>query len=142
MAHPFQDQIEQMQQQLRRQQEEFEQLRHRLDDVKATAMSKNRGVLVTVDSKGEVVDITFRSGAYRMMASAELSRILLDTIGAARRDARSKVIDQIAAIVPDMPIRDLVEHDMDFESLLAARIDMPDEVPADASAEMTRRAER
>ncbi len=128
MTSSFYDQIEKAQQELQRKQEEFAEVEQRLAGVQATATSKNRAITVTVDCHGEVVDIKFRTGAYRSMPGAELARLLIDTISAARSDAKNAVMDQFAAVLPDMPLRELMDGRLDFEELMRQRIGLPDEV--------------
>jgi DNA-binding protein YbaB len=129
MTSSFQDQIERQQEQLRRAQADMAEVHHRLAAVQATATSKNREITVTVDSRGELVDIKFRTRAYRSMAGAELSKLLRDTIAAARRDAKDAVMDEFAKVLPDMPIRELMTGDMDFGTLMRQRIDLPSDSP-------------
>ena len=106
MTSAFHDQIEQHYEQLRRKQAEMAEVQQRLASVQATATSKNRAITVVVDSRGELVDIQFRTRAYRSMAAKELSQMLRDTIAAARNDAKAALMDQFAKVLPDMPIRD------------------------------------
>jgi DNA-binding protein YbaB len=135
MTGPFHDQIEKRQEQLRRSQAELAEVQQRLAGVQATATSKNRAITVTVDSQGEVVDIKFRTGAYRLMPGAELSQLLMDTIAAARNDAKTAVIDQFASVLPDMPLRELMDGRLDFDTLMRQRIGLPDDL-ADESETM------
>jgi DNA-binding protein YbaB len=128
MTSPFYDQIEKRQEQLRRKQEEFAEVEQRLAGVKATATSKNRAVTITVDCHGEIVEIKFRTGAYRSMPGAELARLLMDTIAEARNDAKEAVMDQFAAVLPDMPLRELMDGRMDFGELMRQRIGLPDDM--------------
>jgi DNA-binding protein YbaB len=127
MTSSFYDQIEKRKEQLRRKQEELAEVQQRLAGVQATATSKNHAITVTVDSHGEIVDIKFRTGAYRLMPGAELSRLLMDTIAAARSDAKAAVMDQFEKVLPDMPIRDLMEGRLDFGTLMSQRIGLPDD---------------
>ena len=133
MTSSFNDQIEQRHEQLRRKQAEMAEVQERLAAVQATATSKNRVITVTVDSHGELVDIKFRTGAYRLMAAAELSQMLRDTIAAARNDAKASVVDQFAKVLPDMPIRELMSGELDFGTLMRQRIGLPDDSPDESA---------
>jgi hypothetical protein len=63
----------------------------KLQTVSGRATSENRMVTVRVGEQGQVADIVFATRAYRSMAPAELSRILLETISKARADALTQV---------------------------------------------------
>jgi DNA-binding protein YbaB len=134
MTSPFQDQIEKQQEQVRRAQAELAEVRQRLAGVQATASSKNRAITVTVDSQGEVVDIKFNTGVYRSMPGAELSRLLMDTIAAARNDAKTAIVDQFASVLPDMPLRELMDGRLDFGTLMRQRIGLPDDLADESVA--------
>jgi DNA-binding protein YbaB len=127
MTSSFHDQIERRQEQLRRAQTEMAEVHERLAAVRGTATSKNREITVIVDSKGELVDIHFRTKAYRSMAAPELSQLLRDTIAAARNDAKAAAMDQFSKVLPDMPIRELISGELDFGELMRQRIGMPDD---------------
>ena len=135
MTSSFYDQIEKRQEQLRRKQAELVEVQQRLAGINGTATSKNRAITVTVDSRGEIVEIKFRTNAYRSMPGAELSQLLMDTIAAARSDAKTAVMDQFTSVVPDMPIRDLMEGRLDFGTLMRQRMGTIDD-PADEPATM------
>ena len=130
MTSSFHDQIEKRQKELHRKQAELAEVQQRLAGVQATATSKNRAITVTVDSQGEIIDIKFRTGAYRSMPGVELARLLMDTIAAARSDAKDTLIDQFTSVLPDMPLRELMDGRLDFATLMRQRIDLPDD-PAD-----------
>ena len=134
MTSSFHDQIEKRQEQLRRKQEEFTEVQQRLAGVTATATSKNRAVTVTVDCHGEIADIKFRTDTYRSMPSAELARLLMDTIAAARNDAKEAVMEQFAAVLPDMPLRELMDGRLDFGELMLQRIGLPDDADDESPA--------
>jgi DNA-binding protein YbaB len=127
MTSSFHDQIEKRQEQLWRKQAELAEVQQRLAGAQASATSKSRAVTVTVDCHGEVVDIKFGTSAYRSMSGAELSQLLIDTIASARNDAKAAVIDQFTSVVPDMPIRELMEGRLDFAALMRQRIGLPDD---------------
>jgi DNA-binding protein YbaB len=130
MTSAFHDQIEQRYQQLQRTQAEMAEVEQRLASVQTSVTSKNRAISVTVDCHGELVDIKFGTKAYRSMAAAELSQLLRDTIAAARRDARAAVMDEFAKVLPDMPIHDLMNGQIDFDELMRQRIGTFDDSPA------------
>ena len=70
---------------------ELESVTGKLREVSGTATSKNRAVTASVDASGELTELKFNSTDYRAMAPKELSNLLLEVIGKARQDARSKI---------------------------------------------------
>jgi DNA-binding protein YbaB len=81
-------------------QRDFEVTQARIGQTSATTWSKNRVLSVTVGAAGDVTDVTFHSGAYRSMAPAELSALVLGTLRAARADVTAQVREAVAGCLP------------------------------------------
>jgi DNA-binding protein YbaB len=105
---------------------EFERRRSALADVqtevnqtRATVESKSRAIAVTVDSRGELVDITFRGNGFRSMAGPELAQLIVETV----RTARSEVMDTVAAMFgpalpPGLPLREMMNGKVNFDTMM------------------------
>nr|WP_237419519.1 YbaB/EbfC family nucleoid-associated protein [Kitasatospora sp. SID7827] len=70
-----------------------EAVQRELDDLTASATTKDRMATAKVGSQGQVVSLTFHTDAYRSMAPAELGKVLADVLN----EARATVGEQIAA---------------------------------------------
>ncbi|MFI7024257.1 YbaB/EbfC family nucleoid-associated protein [Micromonospora sp. NPDC049900] len=119
MPGPMQDQIEQAYAELAASQAAIADVQSRLDGSETSVTSKNRVITVTVNSRGDLVDIRFLSRSYRSMPSAELATLLVDTVGAARQQAQAAVAAAFAAVLPPgMPVLDMINGEADFESMM------------------------
>lgn len=92
--------------------------------VDATVTSSNGMVSVTVGAQGDVQALTFHSQRYRQMAPAELSHLVLDTIGR----ARTSVLRQLEEHLPSttfagVSLQDLMNGSADWSSLLPERFE-------------------
>ena len=83
-------------------------LRRDLADTRTVVTSRDRGLTVTADATGAIVEIRFLTQAYRSMAGAELAALLVKTMSAAREQAGSAVIQSFQELLPDLPIADIV----------------------------------
>ncbi|MDT0304708.1 YbaB/EbfC family nucleoid-associated protein [Streptomonospora wellingtoniae] len=65
------------------------------------AVAKNRLVAATVNGMGELIDLKFHTQAYRDMAPAELSEVILDTVKRARARMGERVSEIYKPLAPD-----------------------------------------
>jgi DNA-binding protein YbaB len=126
VATPYDQQIEEMLREYRRQREQAVETRRRVGEVTASATAPRQAVKVTVGAQGEVNEIEFPTGAYRRMAPKELADALLDTI----REARNKALQQVGEVVSaDLPqgvtITDLLQGRVDPTAVLPEDPMMP-----------------
>ncbi|MBB5874200.1 DNA-binding protein YbaB [Allocatelliglobosispora scoriae] len=91
MSSGFESLINEMMTELERQRAEMTRLQEGLASITATAVSPKRQVSVTVDAKGEVTELKFLTQAYRTMAGAELSDLIVTTLRDAQRDVKGKL---------------------------------------------------
>lgn len=87
MSSPYDQQIEDLLEQYRRQRAEAVETRQRINGTTSTATAPRQAVKITVGAQGEVTAIEFPTGAYRRMAPKELADVLLTTIRQARSEA-------------------------------------------------------
>ncbi|MEW2168008.1 YbaB/EbfC family nucleoid-associated protein [Streptomyces sp. NPDC007084] len=129
MPSPYDQQIEGLLEQYRRQREEAAETRRRINATTSTATAPRQTVKVTVGAQGEVTAIEFPTGAYRRMAPKELAEVLLATI----RQARSEALDGVAGVLagelpPGVTVADLLQGRVDPAALLPEDPAMPDSV--------------
>ena len=97
-----------------------------------TVTSKSREVSVTVDGRGELTGITFRTRSYRTMSPTELATLLVDTIRAARRESLGKVAAAFESLLPaGLPMVDMMSGPIDVDTMMS-----------DAVAKITRERQR
>ncbi|MFE7929893.1 YbaB/EbfC family nucleoid-associated protein [Streptomyces sp. NPDC057456] len=88
----------------------------RLREASVTVTSKDRSVEVTVGAQGDLRALRFQDGRYRSMAPAQLSAVLMETIGQARARMARQVVDTyrpISESVPRLPGMPGAEIDWD-----------------------------
>jgi DNA-binding protein YbaB len=83
-----------------------------------TVTAKNHAITVTVDGRGELTDVKFPTNAYRKMAPAELSSLLVETVTAARDQARKGLNELLETIVPTGMAADFLTNSVDVEGML------------------------
>jgi hypothetical protein len=88
----------------------------RVAELAVSVRSRDRSVTVGLGAGGVLSELTFHTTAYRDMAPAELSRLLLDTVSAARAEYAAQVADAMA------PVREGAV--LPFEDVMAGRFDI------------------
>ncbi|MCX5135012.1 YbaB/EbfC family nucleoid-associated protein [Streptomyces sp. NPDC060011] len=129
MPSPYDQQIEDLLEQYRRQREQAAETRRRINATTSTATAPRQTVKVTVGAQGEVTAIEFPTGAYRRMAPKELADVLLATIQQARSEALDGVAGVLAGELPSgVTVADLLQGRVDPTALLPEDPAMPDSV--------------
>ncbi|MET7941244.1 YbaB/EbfC family nucleoid-associated protein [Streptomyces sp. NPDC005302] len=129
MPSPYDQQIEDLLEQYRRQREEAAETRRRINATTSTATAPRQTVKVTVGAQGEVTAIEFPTGAYRRMAPKELADVLLATLQQARSEALEGAAGVLAGeLPPGVTVADLLQGRVDPGALLPEDPAMPDSV--------------
>ncbi|MET7385889.1 YbaB/EbfC family nucleoid-associated protein [Streptomyces sp. NPDC005529] len=129
MPSPYDQQIEDLLEQYRRQREEAAETRRRINATTSTATAPRQTVKVTVGAQGEVTAIEFPTGAYRRMAPKELADVLLTTLQQARSEALEGAAGVLAGeLPPGVTVADLLQGRVDPGALLPEDPAMPDSV--------------
>jgi DNA-binding protein YbaB len=129
MSSPYDQRIEDLLEQYRRQREEAVETRRQINEVTGTATAKRKTVKVTVSAQGEVIAIEFPTGAYRGLAPKELADILITTIRQAREDALGHVGDMMSTQLPSgVTMAGLIRGEVDPQQRLPENPAMPDAV--------------
>ena len=81
--------------------------------VEATRTSPDGLVSVTVDSQGVLLDLDIDPRIYRQPDVNKLSASIVETVQFAASDARDKVLDCFATLVPPEQMRAHLEGDLD-----------------------------
>ncbi|GAB2915318.1 MULTISPECIES: YbaB/EbfC family nucleoid-associated protein [Streptomyces] len=91
----------------------------RLREASVTVTSKDRSVEVTVGARGELRSLRFHDGKYRSMAPAQLSAVLMETIGQARTRMSQQVVDTYRPISESVPrLPGVPGAEIDWDGLL------------------------
>lgn len=88
----------------------------RVAELSVSVRSRDRSLTVGLGAGGALTELTFHTGAYRDMAPAELSRLVLDTVAAARGVYAAEVADAMA------PVREGAV--LPFEDIMAGKFDI------------------
>jgi hypothetical protein len=75
------------------------------DEASTTVRAKDHSLELTLDGRGELVDLVFNSAKYRAMPPAQLAKVIVDTLRAGREQAQQKMNELMG--VPDVPGLDL-----------------------------------
>lgn len=130
MPSQYDQQIEDLLEQYRRQREDAVETRKRINATTSTATAPRQTVKVTVGAQGDVTALEFPTGAYRRMAPKELADVLLATIQQARADALKSVDSIISAQLPaGMSLSAILQGHVDSSSFLPEEPVMPEGAP-------------
>jgi len=100
----------------------------KISAAQTTVTAKNRAVSVVVDGRGDLVEIKFPTNSYRRMAPAELGRLLVETVGTARDQAREDAAEMFRTLLPTaMSVVDMLNGPVDFDSMMQDAMDAVDE---------------
>jgi hypothetical protein len=115
----YEQEIEQLLADYRKEREEADSNRRRVNAVTGTATSRRREVKITVSARGEVSEIDFPTGAFRRMTPKELGEIIRTTIAEARAQALEQV-DEIpfARSLFGLKPSEVLTGEFDMNSLL------------------------
>ncbi|GIG03079.1 YbaB/EbfC family nucleoid-associated protein [Catellatospora citrea] len=119
MTGPIYDQIEQRTAEFRRKRGQIADIERQLEAAQTTVTSKNRMISVAVSSRGEVMDIKFRTESYRTMPGAELSQLLVETIKEARQQALATVAEMFQVVLPDLPLMEMMSGKIDLDAMMS-----------------------
>ncbi|MCI2417470.1 YbaB/EbfC family nucleoid-associated protein [Saccharopolyspora sp. K220] len=87
----------------------------KLAETSTVVDSRNRMLTVTLDGSGELSDLKFNTTAYRTMAPAELSALILETL----RKARSQSFQTMQELMGGGPLQGL-----DIEEIATGQADL------------------
>jgi DNA-binding protein YbaB len=95
MSHPFAEQVALAMDEMRTELARAEALQQELNELTASATTKDRMATVKVGAQGQVVSITFHTDGYRDMAPVELGTALTDVLNRARATVGEQVAGRI-----------------------------------------------
>ncbi len=112
-----------------RKRESFMELQKQLGGTSATIRSRDRSVSVTVDARGQLTALKFESKDYRTMEPAELSELILDTLGKARDKVMAETRQLMSPFLPQgTALADVAEGKLDWTKLLPEKPRTPEEI--------------
>ncbi|GAA1995105.1 hypothetical protein [Catenulispora subtropica] len=89
-------------------------------DLAVSTRSRDRSLSVGLGPGGVLTELTFHTTGYREMAPAELSRLVLDTVAAARAEYAAQVAEVMAPVREGaaLPFDDIVAGTFDISEFL------------------------
>ncbi|MEC4020217.1 YbaB/EbfC family nucleoid-associated protein [Streptomyces sp. H27-D2] len=95
------EQLEEAMAELAEHTQKITQVQEELSRITASATSKDRMVTAVVNPQGEITSLKFHTEAYRTMAPAQLSAVLVTTVNAARVAMTAKVSGSVRPLMGD-----------------------------------------
>jgi len=124
MFSPLHNDVTGALEELRAQQDKIAAAVGKLDEVTATASSKDRTVTATVDGQGRLTDLDFQGRRWREMAPKELGAKIVEVVAEAQREAAGATNAVMAGIAPTgVDLDALRANGPDIESMITAAID-------------------
>ncbi len=97
----YSDRIEGLFQEYEKQRNSLTEMQAKMSALSATAMSPRREVSVTVGQNGVLNDVQFPSGAHKRLATADLTRLILETYAEAKEQVMNQAAELLAPMLPD-----------------------------------------
>lgn len=97
----YPEQTEQALARLREDQEKIARASASLASETEEAVSKDRAISAKINAEGELVELKFRTSAYKSMAPAELSAAVMDVIKRAHGRMQARVVEAYAPFAPE-----------------------------------------
>jgi DNA-binding protein YbaB len=121
MTNPIHNEFERTTAELEQAVERLTTFQRQLQESTYSATDRNRRVTVEVSSTGELSDIRFISNAYRKMAPAELSQLLVDTTRQARAKALQSMLTGLTDVLPSgLPLEKIISGTTPMDEIVAA----------------------
>ena len=98
----YSDRIEGLFQEYEKQRNSLTEMQAKMSALSATAMSPRREVSVTVGQNGVLNDVQFPSGAHKRLATADLTRLILETYAEVKEQVMNQAAqsgDKIAGLI-------------------------------------------
>lgn len=123
MTSPHRKMLEEALGAYQRQQENYAQVKEQMESIRSTETSPRREVSATVGRTGELLELTFPTAAYKRMAPAELSSIIVRTVAKAREKSIAAAAEAMAPMLPPgFSAQDLMSGNADPRKLFAGRV--------------------
>ncbi|MGI5490324.1 YbaB/EbfC family nucleoid-associated protein [Microtetraspora malaysiensis] len=104
----------------------------KLSELTGTAESPDRMVRVTVGPRGQVQDIALDPRVYRKLSPSQLSREIMEQIGAATEQVTGRTKELMAPFMPEgLPLEDVLGEGASIDSFLPRPVKLP---PQDGDA--------
>jgi hypothetical protein len=107
------------------------------DEASTTVRAKDHSLEMTLDGRGELVDLVFNASKYRAMPPAQLAKVIIETLRQGRVQAQQQMNELMG--IPDIPGLDLnglangqVRPDEMINSLIGPMFDTLNEFGVDA----------
>jgi DNA-binding protein YbaB len=126
MTSAFESAVNELMAQMEKQRDDLMRLQQNAGEVNVTARSKRRQVSVTVNGAGDVVDLKFHGQTYQNLPPNDLAKIILDTISDAKRQARARLWDNAADVLPaGVDLDAVVEGNHDWAQAVGDMMTLP-----------------
>jgi DNA-binding protein YbaB len=117
--------VEMLREEYERQVSGLADMRQRMSEISATAVSPRRELSVTVGPQGMITELKFLTGAYRRLAKNELSELVTHTIADARAKLNEQMAELMAPIMPGTNLKAMLNGEMSAENLAPDESKLP-----------------
>jgi len=97
----YSERIENLFQEYEKQRNSLGEMQAKMSALSVTASSPRREVSVTVGQNGVMTDIQFPSGAHKRLATADLTRLIMETYAEAKEGVMNQAADVLEPMLPD-----------------------------------------
>jgi DNA-binding protein YbaB len=128
MSSPFEDAVGDMLANLDRKREELARFYQSMDEMTSTVRSRRRQVSVTVDARGEILDLKFHGQTYKNLEPGDLSKLILDTIREARGEAKAQMWASMEEVDPQTAEFAQAAEGIDWTQQLQESLKLPQQL--------------
>lgn len=123
MFSPLHNEMAGVMQDLRAKQEQIAAAYGKLEEVTASASTKDRNVTATVDGRGRLTDLSFRGQRWRELAPKELCAKIIEVVADAQEQVAVETGELMAGLVPDgVDLERLRESGPDLDAMIESAI--------------------
>jgi DNA-binding protein YbaB len=114
--------VEMLRQEYERQVARIQEMKTRMSEVSATAVSPRRELSITVGRGGVVTDVKFLTSGYRQMTKNEISELVQRTLNEAREKLNDQAAELMQPMMPGVDAKAMMNGNVDVSALAADRL--------------------
>ena len=123
MFSPLHNEMTDAIKELRARQEQLTAAFGKVEDVAASATTKDRLIRATVDGQGRLTELAFEGQRWREMAPKELAAKIVEVVGDAQRKAAASVQELMSGLIPaGVDLDKLRETGPDLDAMIDSAI--------------------
>lgn len=110
--------VEMLREEYERQMARIQEMKQRMTELSATAVSPRRELSITVGQAGVVTEVKFLTSRYRQMTKNEISDLVRSTLNEAREKANEKAAELMQPLMPGVDAKAMMSGNVDVKGMM------------------------